>query len=260
MAESLANLPTELLLQILSNLDIPDLLALSRTSHELRTLTFDPILHLARLRYASLSLNAYIPIRPPLTYLLLRRIYVTRTTLAARQLGRNLVRIQLSRRLDPARRLSREALVARGVLPRECLGDGSPALLEVRKRLGWDMLRVQLGRKLKQRPSAETLVRQGVLPEECFSGRVAPALIGVKKRVERERVKDILRGWVDGWRKRGGERQVEQKMDVRRLAIRFTAKEMEELRGGSRKLREEPTRAKVLGLRRFWEKVGRDGN
>lgn len=120
------------------------------------------------------------------------------------------------------------------------------------------MARVQLGRKLRDRPSAETLVRKGVLPEECFRGRVAPALVGVKRRIERERVKDVLRGWVDEWRRRGGEREVEQKMDVRRLARRFAARERNggEMNG---KRREEPPRAKVLGLRKFWEKVAREG-
>jgi len=251
--------PTEILFQVLSHLDIPDLLALSRTSHQLRTLTFDPILHISRLKYASITLNAYMPFRPPLAYLLLRRIYITRTTLAARQLGRNLVRIQLARKLDPARRITREALVTRGVLPRECLGKGSLALVEVRKKLGWDMVRVQLGRKLKERPSAEALVRKGVLPEECFNGRVAPALVGVKRRVERERVKDVLRGWIEDWKRRGVEREVEQKMDVRRLARRIAAREREVGEANGKRRREEPARAKVLGLRRFWEKVAREG-
>ena len=154
--------------------------------------------------------------------------------------------------------MSREVLVTRGVLPRECLGEGSRALVEVRKKLGWDMVRVQLGRKLRERPSAETLVRKGVLPEECFGGRVAPGLVSVKRRVERERVKDILRGWVEEWRRRGGERQVEQKVDVRRLARRFAAREREGGVVSGKKRMEEPARAKVLGLRRFWEKVARD--
>jgi len=120
------------------------------------------------------------------------------------------------------------------------------------------MVRVQLGRKLRERPSAETLVMKGVLPEECFVGRVAPGLVGVKRRVERERVKDVLRGWVKEWSRRGGEREVEQNMGVRRLARRFTAREGEGGQTGWKKRREEPARAKVLGLRQFWETVAKD--
>jgi hypothetical protein len=112
----------------------------------------------------------------------------------------------------------------------------------------------------------------GVLPKECYGrgrdGGLAPSLVETKRRVERERVKDVLRGWVEEWRRRGseiGERgsEGEGRPDVRRMARRFAGREgsgREVPRWGRRvDVKEAPTRAKVLGLRRFWEKVGREG-
>jgi len=135
---------------------------------------------------------------------------------------------------------------------------------------------IKLNKKLRGRPSVESLVEWGVLPEECFrkEGRVSPALVEKKRMVERERVRDFLRSWVEVWRVRGervkGGDEEGGKPDVRVLVRRF-ARGSQQLegreqqsrwgaqakRGGSTK--EEPTRAKVLGLRRFWEKVGREG-
>lgn len=217
---SLSTLPPELLLLILNNLDIPDLLPLSRTSHALRTLSLDPLLHLLRLRRVSFTLETYIPSRPPLTFLLANRIYITRTTLAARSLGR-------------------------------------------------DFIKIRLNKKLRERESAERLVERGVLPEECWSGGLAPSLVETKRKIERERVKDVLRHWVEEWRRRGWENREDaeeggQKTDVRRMARRFArVKESRETprwgREAVREKKEMPTRAKVLGLRRFWEKVGREG-
>jgi hypothetical protein len=219
----LPHLPDELLLHILSYLDIPDLLSFSRTSHHMRHLSIDPLLHLHRLHRASITLERYIPVRPSLAELMAHRIYITRTTLAARSLGRNLIKIKLNR-------------------------------------------------QLLKRPSAEELVELGVLPKECYGrGRVglAPSLVETKRRVERERVKDVLRGWVEEWRRKGSESlsirgvEGEEKPDVRRMARRFAVeggKGREAPRWGRRvDVKEAPTRAKVLGLRRFWEKVGREG-
>lgn len=130
---------------------------------------------------------------------------------------------------------------------------------------------IKLNRKLGRRPSVEELVGWGVLPGECFGrgmgkGGMAPSLVETKRRVERERVRDFLRGWVEEWRRKGSEMtKEEEKVEVRRLARRFAYKGegkegREEPRWGRRvEIREAPTRAKVLGLRRFWEKVGREG-
>jgi hypothetical protein len=106
-------------------------------------------------------------------------------------------------------------------------------------------------------------------------GGLAPGLVERKRRVERERVKDGLRGWLGGrwvgeWSRRKAEREREgegERVGVGRLVRRFSRRgdvgegngregRWGKKRGGER---EEPARAKVLGLRRFWEGVGRDG-
>jgi len=95
-------------------------------------------------------------------------------------------------------------------------------------------------------------------------------LISTKRRIEKEKVKDVLRGWVEEWRQKGSraaETLEQERPEVRVLVRRFAregqvAKGRAERRWGGQRRdaeREMPTRAKVLGLRRFWEKVGRDG-
>lgn len=106
-----------------------------------------------------------------------------------------------------------------------------------------------------------------MLPGECLQGRIAPSLISTRRRIEKERVKDILRHWIEEWGKKGekasSDRNVtENRPDVRILARRFARENhgREAPRWGRGvEHKEMPTRAKVLGLRRFWEKVGKDG-
>ncbi|KAK1759886.1 hypothetical protein QBC47DRAFT_438150 [Echria macrotheca] len=188
----LLDLPNELLLQILSNLDVCDLLATSRTSHLLRRLALSPVLQRHRLRHARAVLPPLLtsPSRPSLTDLIRRSIFLTKTTVASRRLGRSLVAIRLQRHL--ARRPSPETLVARAVLPPECVPD----------------------------PVA----------------RVAPALVAKRRAVERERVKDGLRRWLEGWK---GEARMRGE----------TVRRWEERAGVGR----------VWRLRRFWENQGRVG-
>jgi hypothetical protein len=74
---------------------------------------------------------------------------------------------------------------------------------------------------------------------------------------------------VEEWRRKGSRAvDVEEKRpEVRALVRRFgregqqaQAREPQRWGGqGKDREREMPTRAKVLGLRRFWEKVGREG-
>ena len=190
------------------------------------------------MRRAFVALNSYLPMRPPLSELMGQRIYVTRTTLTAQNLGRNLIKIKLNRQLS--RRPSAESLVGRGVLPAECFR--------------YCASNAHTGRDYKG----------------GYMG-LAPSLVETKRRIERERVKDVLRGWIEGWRRRGSDsRDAEadnQRPDVRRIARKF-AKECrvgereKESRWGKAAKREMelPTRAKVLGLRKFWEKVAREGS
>jgi len=105
------------------------------------------------------------------------------------------------------------------------------------------------------------------LPVEMGRG-VSPGLVEVRRRVEKERIKDVLRGRVVDWRKmrdvRGRLEELKGRgqggrVDVRVLARRFGGLGVGGSAGGgvgSETRKETPTRAKVLGLRRFWEGVG----
>lgn len=97
----LSDLPNEVLLHILGFLDVPDLLATSRTSHQFRSLAVAPILHRLRLRHVRTMLPPLLtsPSRPSLLDLIHRSIFLTHTTVVSRQLARSLTAIRLSRRL-----------------------------------------------------------------------------------------------------------------------------------------------------------------
>ncbi|CAK7212767.1 hypothetical protein SEUCBS140593_001615 [Sporothrix eucalyptigena] len=128
---SLDDLPNEVLLHILSYLDVNDLLATSRTSHHLRCLAVAPFLHTLRLRQIRAALPPLLasPMRPSLADLIRRHIFLTNTTVVSRKLTRSLVSIRLSRRL--AARPPVHVLVERCVLPPECapgIGHVAPAL------------------------------------------------------------------------------------------------------------------------------------
>ncbi|KAG7285814.1 hypothetical protein NEMBOFW57_008108 [Staphylotrichum longicolle] len=138
-----------------------------QTSHHLRHLSLAPYIHHARLRRTRALLPPLLssPSRPSRLDLIRRSIFLTHTAFASRRLARSLVSIRLARHL--ASRPSAEALVERCVLPPECL-------------------------PLPARDS------RGGGAGFVF---VAPALVARKRAVERERVKDGLRGWVGSvWR------------------------------------------------------------
>ncbi|KAH7013229.1 hypothetical protein EDB80DRAFT_863194 [Ilyonectria destructans] len=117
----LEHLPNELLFHILGFLDVGDLLAASRTSHLLRSLSRTPILHHYRLRRTRCVLPPLLwsSSRPSLADLISRSIFLTHTSVVSRRLARSLVSIRLSRRL--ATRPSPACLVERCVLPKECV-------------------------------------------------------------------------------------------------------------------------------------------
>ncbi|KAK4168433.1 hypothetical protein QBC43DRAFT_117750 [Cladorrhinum sp. PSN259] len=186
-------LPNEVLLHMLSFLDVCDLLSTSRTSHHLRLLSLTPHLHLLRLRYARSILPPLLssPSRPSLPDLISRHIFLTQTSFISRRLSRNLVSIRLSR-------------------------------------------------QLAARPSPQVLVERCVLPAECVPGKtgnVAPGIVARKRAVERERVKDELRRFVGS---------------VWTMGVR----EREE---GVRKWEERVGVGRVWRLRRFWERMGAEG-
>ncbi|KAK4135096.1 hypothetical protein BT67DRAFT_378781, partial [Trichocladium antarcticum] len=104
----------------------------------------------------------------------------------------------------------------------------------VSRRLAHRLASIRLARNLASRPSAEQLVERAVLPAECLGGAmaIAPGLVARRRAVERERVKDRLRGWVGS---------------VMRVGVRQRGMGVVEREGVGR----------VRRLRRFWEGVGR---
>jgi len=111
------------------------------------------------------------------------------------------------------------------------------------------------------------LISRGVLPVEMAVG-VSPALVEKLRRVEKEKLKDGLRAWVADWKRmRDFRGRVEElkgrgsggKVDVRVLARRFGGLGVASVGSGVQMMetrKEMPTRANVLGLRKFWERVG----
>lgn len=149
-----------------------------------------------------------------------------------------------------------------------------------------------LGRKLERRPSMNSLVSLNILPEECARRSVSPAIVATRRKVIRESLKDGLRAWVEGraiqaQKRKADEVEAAEKTTVKTLVRRFAARklvqEMEEnvdsvsLEKGKAQARwgreveiarqdekkraaatgacAHPTRAHVLGLRKFWEGV-----
>ncbi|KAI1101765.1 hypothetical protein F4804DRAFT_289897 [Jackrogersella minutella] len=144
---SLDVLPNEVLVHILTFLDVSDLLATSRINHHFRNLCLHPILHTLRLRRARMSLPPLLtsPSRPTLAELIARHIFLTHTTQISRRLARNLVAIRLSRRLPL--RPSAESLVQRGVLPPEVVeGSIAPGLVAKKRAVEKEKLKDSLRR------------------------------------------------------------------------------------------------------------------
>ncbi|KAI9847504.1 MAG: hypothetical protein M1837_002405 [Sclerophora amabilis] len=241
---SLLDLCDELLLHVFTFLDVPELLNTSRTCHPLRTISLDPLLHRSRLHEASQRLSLSLSLRPSFSSLRppISTIYLSRTHLAARFISRRLI----SHRLN---------------------------------------------RSLSRRPSASDLVDYNILPAECCAhnratgevmwgcGGVAPGLVDARRKFERERVKDRLRGWLlgqqggkqrglcvaeeRGWVRSREAEDAERRPDVRSLAQRFARRAktggIEKAGAGGNGGERHPTRAYVSRLKRFWERVGREG-
>ncbi|KJZ73795.1 hypothetical protein HIM_06913 [Hirsutella minnesotensis 3608] len=161
----LEDLPTEILLHVLSFLDVNDLLITSRTSHLFRALSLSPILHYYRLRRTRLLLPPLLvsPLRPSLADLIARSIFLTNTSIVSRRLARSLVSIRLSRRL--AARPSVETLVERAVLPKECVPGMtpvhvSPAIVARRKAIEKEKVKDGLRRWIAAKWKGEVRERE----------------------------------------------------------------------------------------------------
>ncbi|KAG9255564.1 uncharacterized protein F5Z01DRAFT_547902 [Emericellopsis atlantica] len=143
-------------------------------------------------------------------------------------------RLRLTRTILPPllySRPSRQELIARSIFLTQTT--------VVSRRLARSLTSIRLSRRLATRPSPEVLVERAVLPKECVPGlttvHLTPRIVQRKKTIERERIKDGLRRWIEGtWRGR---------VEVKELE----AREWEERWGVGR----------VWRLRRFWEKMSR---
>lgn len=285
------NLPDEILHHVLSFLAVPDLLSCSRTCHHLRMLANDPVLHQERLQWASHNLERELKrrttrsaISPPNAW-----IWLSKTNILSRAISRSLIKIRLSHSME--HRPSTDYLVAKAILP-HCATTVSPALVQSQQAIAKHKLKHALSRRLERRPSITSLASMNILPEEYAKKTVCPALIETRRKVIKESLKDGLREWVQSCgliaqQKKALELDEHEKMTVKALVRKITARklamEMEEqtdrrslqrknrqARWGKaleiQKLKEisrreelrgcaHPTRARVLGLKRFWEQT-----
>ncbi len=297
MSLNLESLPHEIILRIMSFLSTCELHSLTRTSHLLRQLSCDPILHLQRLHLASQILSISLLQRPSIDTLRPPRawIFLSRTHVLARAVSRSLISVRLNHNLS--RRPPAGSLVDRAILPRECTSYSSPvspALIQSRQAISRARLKLGLGRKLERRPSLSSLVSLNILPEECATRSISPALVATRRKVIRESLKDGLRAWVEGravmaQKRKADEVDATEKVTVKGLVRRYTARRnaaatqdgrfdtvtMEKKAAQARWGREadlarkreseerrmisgacsQPTRARVLGLKSFWEGV-----
>ncbi|KAF2718016.1 hypothetical protein K431DRAFT_143135 [Polychaeton citri CBS 116435] len=226
MTMSLSQLPDELLLHVLFFLDVPELLALSRTCRRLRALTLDPLLHRSRRRHSQWQVQHLYPRRPAISTLQppTASIYLTRTHVAARRLHWSLVCIRLNRNL--ARRPKLSTLISTNIVPKECC--------KVDRRSG----------------------------EFLWGTGVSGGLIERKRQVEREKFKEGLRVWLE--RKARDIKEKKREGGVGVLVWRFSRR-LKLNSSNDRQPRdqlhwhsEKPKKEKVSGLKRFWEGLSGD--
>ena len=280
---TLQQLPEEVLLHVMSFLQVDDLLRLSRTCHRLRDLACDPVLHLERLHYASYEVERALARRPSRAAISPPNawIWLSKTNVLSKQISKSLCKIRLNHNLE--RRPKVQELVERAILPATCStysSTVSPALIQSHRAIQKQKLKDGLGRKLERRPSVHSLVSLNILPEDAKRG-MSPTILAKKRQIIRETLKDGLRAWVEGrgiqaQKRKADEMEFAERRSVKSLAQRFTAKrlavESEDRRGcvdiekknaqarwgrelEAARRKEEPTRAHVLGMKRFWEGV-----
>lgn len=141
---------------------------------------------------------------------------------------------------------------------------------------------IRLKRKLSNRPSIPSLIERGVLPAPYYHKsaddtaiwqpvRISPVFLGTAKELEKQRVKDMLRGWVGNKRPSLADAErvgwiekaylEEERPKVREMATRFTkrciggSQRQNSRWGKGRVLRNDPPRAHVLGLRTYYERL-----
>jgi hypothetical protein len=232
MSINFETLPPEVVLRVLSYLSIPDLFSLTRTSHLLRQLACDPILHVQRLHLATHTLSISLPQRPAIETLRPPRaaIYLNRTHVLSRAVSRSLIKVRLNHSLS--NRPPATLLVDRAILFRECTSYSSPispALIQSHRAVLKQRLRSGLGKKLERRPSLTSLVSLNILPEECASRSISPALVARRRQVIKESLKDGLRAWVEGravlaQKRKAVELDAAERITVKNLVKRYTSR------------------------------------
>jgi hypothetical protein len=222
--QTLLSLPDELFIPILIHLDIPDLLAVSRTNRRLRRLALDTQLHHLRLNvYIPLRLITYLSLRPTEHDLLTRHILRSPLRLAHRfhaaANGLRLAFAQNSLRRKLALRPQLNELIQRGVYPATD-ARVSPVLAMRCKALEREKVRNLLEQELKDRIW--------------------------------ERIRGVM-----------GRREKDMQESVRVLVRRYSQRRRDDNIGANifdkhrREVREAPTRAKVYRLRLFFERISR---
>jgi len=215
----IANLPDELLLRIFALIDVDELLAVSRVSHHFRSVALDRLLHAQRKRAASFALSSFLLHRP---------------------------RLQALQPPASSIYLTRTHVAAR--------------------RLGFSLALVSLNRSLSRRPPLSTLVNRNVVPKDCCrrdkSGEmhiVTGGIVERKRKVEREKVKEGLRVWLE---RKAGVINRRRDAGVGILVWRFSKRakaSIQDLGKQSRNIPgqwERPEAGRVRVLKGFWEDLG----
>ncbi|KAL2395239.1 hypothetical protein ABEF95_012891 [Exophiala dermatitidis] len=222
-------------------------------------------------------------------------IWLSKTNVLSRQISKSLIRIRLSHSLEhrpSARDLVERAILPSSCSG--YWSPVSPALIQSHRAVQRRKLMDGLGRKLERRPSMNSLVSLNILPEECARRSVSPAIVATRRKVIRESLKDSLRAWVESraiqaQKRKADEVEAAEKTTVKTLVRRFAArnvklaqetaenidpvslekrraqakwgreveiaKQHEKRRAAATGASAHPTRAHVLGLRKFWEGV-----
>ncbi|CAZ83316.1 unnamed protein product [Tuber melanosporum] len=230
---SLDTLPDEIILTVCEFLDVPELGALGKTTHRLRALSTDPLLHKIRLHRAKATLAASLQHRPSLPLLRDAQIYLTRRQHTQRVLSRALLGIRLKHHF--LTRPSLPALQERGVMYR--CGGIAPALAGRAKDLERERVKDRLRRWVVERLSLEEAVGCGLVLNKV-----------VWEEGRREGVRSIARRLMARW---GNDGQGEGKRKVGGSGVACW--------GRGRVVRYDPPRAMVLGLKRHFEKLAAEG-
>lgn len=192
---------------------------MDQVSHHFRSVAFDRLLHAQRKRAASFALSSFLLHRP---------------------------RLQALQPPVSSIYLTRTHVAAR--------------------RLGFSLALVSLNRSLSRRPPLSTLVTRNVVPKDCCrrdpSGEmhiVTGGIVERKRKVEKEKVKEGLRVWLE---RKAGVINRRKDAGVGILVWRFSKRAKASAQDLGKQSRnapgkwERPEAGRVKVLRHFWEDLG----